>query len=73
MEPIKLDMLLMGTNKTPVLKVTGASNFNYVVESSTNLQTWEETASVVSTNGILYFADPAMTNSNKRFYRAITP
>src|SRR6185295_18527330 len=32
-QPIKLDMLLIGTNSAPVLKLTGASNFTYLVES----------------------------------------
>ena len=70
-QPIKLDMLLTGSNSAPVLKLTGASNFNYLVESSTNLLNWTPTALLVNTNGTVLFADPAVTNSSKHFYRAV--
>ncbi len=72
-EPLNLEMLLWGSNSVPVLKLTGAPGYNYVLESSTNLVNWTPTALLVNTNGAVWFADPAMTNSSGRFYRAVMP
>lgn len=72
-QPIKLDMLLMGSNSAPVLKLTGAPNFTYLVQSSTNLMDWTPAALLLNTNGAVLFADPAVTNGSARFYRAIMP
>ncbi|MCU0785595.1 MAG: DNRLRE domain-containing protein [Verrucomicrobia bacterium] len=72
-EPIRLDMLLAASNNTPLLMLSGASNYNYLVQSSTNLTDWTTTALLVNTNGTVFFADPAVTNSSRRFYRATLP
>jgi len=72
-EPIRLDMLLAASNNTPLLMLSGASNYNYLVESSTNLTDWTATALLVNTNGAVFFADPAVTNFSRRFYRATIP
>ena len=72
-QPITLDMLLMGSNNTPVLKLTAAPGYNYLVQSSTNLVDWSPTAMLVNTNGSVLFADPAATNCGARFYRALMP
>jgi hypothetical protein len=72
-QPISLDMLLMGSNSTPVLKLTAAPGYNYLVQSSTNLVDWFPTALLVNTNGAVLFPDPAVTNRGQRFYRALMP
>jgi hypothetical protein len=72
-QPISLAMLLMGSNNTPVLKLTAAPGYNYLVQSSTNLVDWLPTALLVNTNGAVLYADPAVTNSTARFYRAVMP
>jgi hypothetical protein len=71
-EPIELDMLRSGNNY-PILKLTGASNFTYLIESSTNLADWTPTVLLLNTNGTAFFFDPAITNYSKRFYRALLP
>ena len=72
-QPISLNMLLMGSNNTPVLKLAAAPGYNYLVQSSTNLVDWSPTALLVNTNGAVLFADPAVTNRGARFYRAMMP
>jgi hypothetical protein len=72
-QPARLDMLRVGTSNAPVLKLTAASGYNYLVQSSTNLVDWLPTALLVNTNGSVQFADPAVTNSRARFYRAVMP
>jgi hypothetical protein len=61
------------TNTTPLLQLTGASNYNYLVESSTNLVDWTPTALLVNSNGMIQFTDTTVTNSSTRFYRAVLP
>jgi hypothetical protein len=61
------------TNNTPILQFAGASNYNYLVETSTNLVDWIPTALLVNTNGTVLFGDPEWTNYNARFYRVLLP
>lgn len=55
------------------LTLTGPTNYNYLVESSSNLVDWIPTAIVANTNGTVLFPIPAATNSNAQFYRAVSP
>ena len=71
-QPITLGVSL-DTNGAPILQLTGASGFNYLVQSSTNLVNWTPAALLLNTNGTVLFADPAATNSGARFYRALMP
>ena len=71
-QPIALGVALF-TNSTPILQLTGASNYNYLVESSTNLVDWTPTALLVNSNGTAFFADRTATNSPAKFYRAVMP
>jgi hypothetical protein len=71
-QPVTFGMALF-TNSTPILQLTGASNYNYLVESSTNLVDWRPTALLVNSNGTVFFADKAATNSPAKFYRAMMP
>ena len=70
-EPLTLGISL--TNQTPLLQLTGASNYNYLVQSSTNLVNWSPLAYLPNTNGTVWFFDDPVTNSPARFYRAVMP
>jgi hypothetical protein len=70
-QPITLGISI--TNGTPMLQLTAATNFTYLVQSSTNLVDWTPTALLLNTNGTVQFMDSAVTNSSTRFYRAIMP
>ena len=67
-----LEMLPWAGSNGPVLKLTGPPGDNYyVLERSANLVNWTPTALLASTNGTAFFADPTITNSGGRFYRAL--
>ena len=70
-QPIMLGISL--TNGVPLLQLTAATNFNYLIQSSTNLVDWTPTALLLNTNGTAQFMDSALTNSRTRFYRATLP
>ena len=55
------------------LTLNGPTNYNYLVESSSNLVDWIPTAIVANTNGTVFFPIPAATNANAQFYRAVSP
>jgi formylglycine-generating enzyme required for sulfatase activity len=61
------------TNGVPLLQLTAASNYNYLVQSSTNLIDWTPTALLVNSNGTVFFTDPTATNSRAKYYRALVP
>ncbi|MGB7749075.1 MAG: leucine-rich repeat protein [Verrucomicrobiia bacterium] len=50
-----------------------SSNLNGHIQVSTNLTSWATLTNFVGTNTTLNFRDPAATNSNERFYRAVIP
>ena len=70
-QPITLGISL--TNGVPLLQLTAATNFTYLIQSSTNLVNWTPTALLLNTNGTAQFTDSAVTNSDARFYRATLP
>ncbi len=70
-EPLRLAVLPLGTNSFPLLQLTGAAGYNYMVEASTNLVNWTPTVLVVNSNGTTQFTDPQATNASQRFYRAL--
>ncbi len=72
-EAPQLAIHLQGTNTAPVLNLTGAPGYNYLLEFSTNLTTWEQMATVPNTNGTVLFIDPAVINYSYKFYRALLP
>jgi hypothetical protein len=43
------------------------------IQTSTNLADWTTLTNFVGTNSTLNFRDPAATNLNRRFYRAVVP
>ncbi|HXP59373.1 MAG TPA: hypothetical protein VN829_02725, partial [Dongiaceae bacterium] len=68
--------LTIGTrpgDRAPVITLTAAPGFNYLVQSSTDLVNWTPSALLVNTNGTVSFADSSWTNSAARFYRAVVP
>ena len=56
-----------------MLQLSAATNFTYLVQSSTNLVDWTPTALLLNTNSTVQFTDYAVTNSGARFYRALMP
>jgi hypothetical protein len=50
-----------------------SSNLNGHIQFSTNLTDWANLTNFIGTNTTLNFRDPAATNSNRRFYRAVVP
>jgi hypothetical protein len=68
-QPITLNISL--TNGAPLLQLTAATNFTYLIQSSTNLVAWTPAAMILNTNGTAQFMDFAVTNSKARFYRAV--
>lgn len=67
--PIVLDTYLSPSNNMPVLGLTGASNFVYYVDGSTNLLDWMPYAVLLNTNTTTTFEIPDSTNYNQMFYR----
>jgi hypothetical protein len=59
------------TNGSPILQLTAATNFTYLIQTSTNLVDWTPTALLLNTNGTAQFTDSSLTNSSTRFYRAV--
>jgi hypothetical protein len=55
------------------LNLEAPLGFNYTIQASTNLLDWQPITNFVGTNSPLYFSDPAATNFNWRFYRAVMP
>ena len=55
------------------LTVYGDAGQSDTMQASTNLVDWVPIQSFVSTNGAMTVVDPAATNFNYRFYRAVTP
>ena len=72
-QPITLAAEGLATNGAPVLKLTGAPGYTYLVQGSTNLLDWTPTALLVNTNGTVLFAEPGPAAKIARFYRATLP
>jgi len=50
-----------------------STGLNGHIQVSTNLTSWTTLTNFVGTNSRINFRDPAATNSNHRFYRAVIP
>jgi hypothetical protein len=68
-QPITLGISI--TNGAPLLQLKAATNFTYLIQSSTNLADWMPTVFLSNTNGTAQFMDSSLTNSSARFYRAV--
>ena len=51
----------------------GMVGSNYTVNASSNLLNWQPFTNFILTDSPQYFSDPAATNFNRRFYRAMMP
>jgi hypothetical protein len=58
------------TNGAPLLRLTGAPGYTYLLQASTNLVDWTATALLANTKGTVLVMDMAVTNYSRRFYRA---
>jgi photosystem II stability/assembly factor-like uncharacterized protein len=72
-QPLTLSVATNTYSGLPIFQLTGESGYNYIVQASTNLLNWTNIASVVNTNGLVPFTDPAWANYKQRFYRAVAP
>ena len=55
------------------LMLQGPIGSNYDIEGSTDLFNWLAFTNFTSTSSPFFFSDPAATNFNQRFYRAVMP
>jgi len=53
------------------LQLSGPSGSNYVIEASTDLQSWKPISTNAAPNGTVSYTDTAATNFPARFYRAM--
>jgi hypothetical protein len=72
-QPLTLSVATNASGGSPLFQLTGESGYNYTVQASTNLVNWTNIVSVVNTNGMVPFTDPASANYKQRFYRAVAP
>ena len=56
-----------------VLGLDGPLGETCQIEASTDLVTWQQVTNLTVTTAPLYFQDPATTNFEQRFYRAVVP
>jgi hypothetical protein len=57
----------------PLFQLSGAPSTGYVVESSTNLVSWQSLQTVLTgPNGLSTFRPPAPSQSRQRYFRART-
>ena len=68
-----LNIARTATSSLPVLSLTGASGYNYLIQASTNLASWTPFAVVSNADGTVQFTDNTATNSSQRYYRALLP
>jgi len=73
-------MLQLTFTNTPPMQTNGlvfnlqlSTGLNGHIQVSTNLTSWTTLTNFVGTNSTLTFRDPAATNSDRRFYRAVIP
>jgi hypothetical protein len=69
-QPILLAASL-DSHGAPVVQLTGAPGYNYLLQVSTNLRDLSAAAVLANTNGTVRFSDPAVGNFSQRFYRAL--
>jgi pimeloyl-ACP methyl ester carboxylesterase len=55
------------------LTLTGTAGVTNIIQTSTNLNTWAPLATLLNTNGVIYFLDQSATNAGQNFYRVMIP
>ena len=68
--PLWLERLSIDANKTVLTAVHSEPGQPLVLESSTDLSTWETLLQTNNSQGILSFSDALRADSSQRFYRA---
>lgn len=65
---------LSATSTSGGMKISyrGATNFQFLIQSSSNLINWSLLASNVATNQVITFVDAQATNQPARFYKALS-
>lgn len=66
---ITLEAIRPASNGVSAVTLSGASNYVYMLEASTNLLNWKAAVEVINTNASITVPDPESTNFNHRFYR----
>jgi hypothetical protein len=69
--PARVTSIALLPDRNIGLSVTGAPNYLYQINASTNLNDWSVLTYLQNTNGAFRFNDLNATNFQKRFYRAI--
>jgi sugar lactone lactonase YvrE len=72
-QPGVFPSIVVQTNRTVQLGLSGTSGATYTLEVSTNLTTWTVLATVSLTNGAAQYFDYSASNSPIRFYRLASP
>lgn len=68
-----LSSIRLAANRGFQFTMVGEIGVNYRIEASTDLNSWEPTASFLASNLVTHFTDPGATNLPFRFYRAVSP
>jgi len=74
-QPFSLSMVTNTVNNLRMWRLDGEAGFNYNVQASTNLNSfdWTDIAILENTNGAVFFYDTNQNMYNQRFYRAVAP
>jgi subtilisin family serine protease len=69
--PAKLQLAYLAQETR--LELRGLPNRLYIIETSTDLLSWEPIATEIAVNGVIQIYDPQAGQQETRFYRAIKP
>ena len=74
-QPFSLSITTNTVNNLRVWRMDGEKGFNYNIQTSTNLNSyeWTEIAILENTNSTVFFYDTNQNIYNQRFYRAVAP
>lgn len=71
MAPSRFTSVTLSPDKSIQLSLTGASNFTYRIDASTDLLSWVTLTNVLNSTGTIQFTDPQAPDFQQRFYRAV--
>jgi len=69
--PAKLQSIITSPSGDRIITFQGQPGVVYRLEGSVNLTDWTTMDQLLNNDGVLYYTDPASTNFDNRFYRAI--
>lgn len=61
------------TNGVFTITVTGGTNEQYILQTSTNLMSWQSISTNTTVGGVVQIPDPGSVSNSTRFYRAVSP